>query len=147
MKFSAAAFTLLAATGVTAAPAAESVNMMAASPQWTMRDAKRYCRPDDSLCYWKFGIDTGNGKPYECRYNVQGPNASKARAAGPGTCGDFTITSGWSDQFGADNGFTTLSVVSKSKRQIIWPAYTDKQLAGGKIVKPDQSYTPASLPK
>ncbi|KAF5620241.1 small secreted protein [Fusarium sp. NRRL 52700] len=147
MKFSAAVFTLFAATGVTAAPAAESVNMMASTAQWTMRDAKRYCRSDDSICNWKFGIDTGDGKPYECRYDVKGPGASKKRSAGPSTCGDFTITSGWSDQFGADNGFTTLSVVSQSKRQIIWPAYTDKQLAGAKIVKPDQSYTPASLPK
>lgn len=147
MKFSAALFTLSAALGVSAAPAAESVNMMAATPQWTIRDLKRYCRPDDSLCYWKFGIDTGNNKPYECRYNVEGPNASKKRSAGPSTCGDYTVTSGWSDQFGADQGFTTLSVVSNPKRQIIWPAYTDKQLAGGKIVKPDQSYSPASLPK
>ncbi|KAF5531704.1 small secreted protein [Fusarium mexicanum] len=147
MKFSAAVFTLLAATGVTAAPAADSVSMMASTAQWTIRDAKRYCRSDDSICNWKFGIDTGNGKPYECRYNVKGPGASKKRSAGPSTCGDFTITSGWSDQFGANNGFTTLSVVSKSKRQIIWPAYTDKQLAGAKIVKPDQSYAPASLPK
>ncbi|GKU07198.1 small secreted protein [Fusarium langsethiae] len=147
MKFSAALFTLIAATGVSAAPAEEkSVNMMAASPQWTIRDAKRYCRSDDSICNWKFGIDTGNNKPYECRHDVKGPGASKKRSAGPSTCGDFTVTSGWSDVFGADNGFTTLSVVSNSKRQIIWPAYTDKQLAGAKIVKPDQSYAPASLP-
>ncbi|KAF4453651.1 small secreted protein [Fusarium austroafricanum] len=147
MKFSAAVFTLIAATGVSAAPAADSVNMMAATPQWTIRDAKRYCRSDDSVCFWKFGVDTGNGKPTECKYEVKGPKASKARAAGPFTCGDYTVTSGWSDQFGPNNGFTTLSVVSKSKKQIIWPAYTDKQLAGGKIVKPDQSYAPASLPK
>ncbi|CAJ0550898.1 Ff.00g108280.m01.CDS01 [Fusarium sp. VM40] len=147
MKFSAAVFTFLAATGVSAAPAAETVNMMASSPQWTIRDAKRYCRSDDSICNWKFGIDTGNGKPFECRYDVKGPGASKKAAGGPSTCGDFTITSGWSGQFGADQGFTTLSVVSNSKRQIIWPAYTDKQLAGAKIVKPDQSYAPATLPK
>ncbi|KAM0240157.1 hypothetical protein ACHAP5_008013 [Fusarium lateritium] len=146
MKFSAAVFTFLAATGVSAAPAAETVNMMASTPQWTIRDAKRYCRSDDSICNWKFGIDTGNGKPFECRYDVKGPKASK-KAGGPSTCGDFTITSGYSDQFGADQGFTTLSVVSNSKRQIIWPAYTDKQLAGAKIVKPDQSYAPATLPK
>ncbi|KAM0347690.1 hypothetical protein ACHAPU_004705 [Fusarium lateritium] len=147
MKFSAAVFTFLAATGVSAAPAAETVNMMASSPQWTIRDAKRYCRSDDSICNWKFGIDTGSGTPVVCKYDVKGPGASKKTAAGPGTCGDFTITSGWSGQFGADQGFTTLSVVSNSKRQIIWPAYTDKQLAGAKIVKPDQSYSPASLPK
>ncbi|KAJ4267138.1 hypothetical protein NW762_003237 [Fusarium torreyae] len=147
MKFSAAVFTAIAATGVAAAPAVETVNMMASTPQWTIRDAKRYCRSDDSICNWKFGIDTGNGKPTECRFDVKGPGASKKKTAGPSKCGDFTITSGYSDQFGADQGFTTLSVVSNSKRQIIWPAYTDKQLAGAKIVKPDQSYAPASLPK
>ncbi|KAF4989622.1 hypothetical protein FDECE_14658 [Fusarium decemcellulare] len=147
MKFSAAVLAVVAATGVSAAPAADSVSMMAAAPQWTIRDLKRYCRADDSICNWKFGIDTGSGKVTECRYDVKGPGASKAKAAGPSTCGDFTITSGWSGQFGADKGFTTLSVVSKSKRQIVWPAYTDKQLAGAKIVKPDQAYAPAALPK
>ncbi|KAJ4172285.1 hypothetical protein NW754_002476 [Fusarium falciforme] len=33
-----------------------------------------------------------------------------------------------------------------SKKQIVYPAYTDQQLAGGKVVKPDQAYAPASLP-
>ncbi|KAF5025437.1 hypothetical protein F66182_2460 [Fusarium sp. NRRL 66182] len=147
MKFSAAVFTLIAATGVSAAPAADSVNMMVSASKWTIRDLKRYCRADDSICNWKFTIDIGDGKPYECRYNVQGPGASKKKAAGPSTCGDYTITSGWSDYFGVDKAFTTLSVVSNSKRQIVWPAYTDKDLAGGKIVKPDQAYTPAALTK
>lgn len=71
-------------------------------------------------------------------------NASKING-GPAKCGTFTITSGWSGQFGADKGFTTVSVVS-SKKQIVYPSYTDKQLAGGKVVKPDQKYSPASLP-
>ncbi|KAM0424416.1 hypothetical protein ACHAPT_010337 [Fusarium lateritium] len=148
MKFSAAILAVVAATGVSAAPASgDSVSMMAATPQWTIRDLKRYCRADDSICNWKFGIDTGNGKVVECRHDVKGPKASQHKSAGPSTCGDFTVTSGWSGVFGAGNGFTTLSVVSTSKRQIVWPAYTDKQLAGAKIVKPDQSYAPAALPK
>ncbi|KAM5341384.1 hypothetical protein ACJ41O_014415 [Fusarium nematophilum] len=148
MKFSTVLVGLLSATGAVAAPAPEeSVSMMAATPQWTIRSLKRYCRADDSICNWKFGIDIGGGKVTECRYDVKGPKASRKNPAGPSKCGDFTITSGWSGQFGEGNGFTTLSVVSNSKRQIIWPAYTDKQLAGAKIVKPDQAYAPAALPK
>ncbi|GKU14751.1 unnamed protein product [Fusarium langsethiae] len=99
---------VLSATSVSAAPADPAVNMMAATPQWTIQSMQR------------------NG--------------------GPVKCGDYTVTSGWSGQFGPGNGFTTFSVVS-SKRQIVWPAYTDKQVQGGKVVKPDQSYTPANLPQ
>ena len=65
---------------------------------------------------------------------------------GPVNCGAYTITSGWSDQFGPENGFTTLSVVKEETREIVWPAYTDKQGDGGEVVVPDQSYTPQVLP-
>ncbi|KAJ3459162.1 hypothetical protein MRS44_015235 [Fusarium solani] len=118
---------LLSATGM-AAPANE-VSMMAASPSG------------------QFNPSTA-GAATACKYVVKSTKTAKASKAngGPATCGDFTITSGWSGQFGADKGFTTLSVVSKSKKQIVYPAYTDQQLAGGKVVKPDQAYAPASLP-
>ncbi|RSL89570.1 hypothetical protein CEP51_001113 [Fusarium floridanum] len=137
---------LLSATGM-AAPANE-VSMMAASPQWTIQTLNRVCDKPDATCTWNFKINTGSGAATACKYVVKSTKTTKASKAngGPATCGDFTITSGWSGQFGADKGFTTLSVVSKSKKQIIYPAYTDQQLAGGKVVKPDQAYAPASLP-
>ncbi|KAF4973857.1 hypothetical protein FZEAL_9175 [Fusarium zealandicum] len=146
MKFTAACVALLSATGAVAAPAAaaDSVSMMAASPQWTIQTLNRVCDKADTTCTWNFKINTGSGAATPCKYVVKAKGASKANG-GPAKCGTFTITSGWSGQFGPNNGFTTLSVVS-SKKQIVYPSYTDKQLAGGKVVKPDQKYAPAALP-
>ncbi|KAM0424368.1 hypothetical protein ACHAPT_010515 [Fusarium lateritium] len=146
MKFTAAFVALLSASGAMAAPATSSdaVSMMAAAPQWTIQGLSRACDKPDTTCTWNFKINTGSGAATTCKYVVKGKSASRANG-GPAKCGTFTITSGWSGQFGADKGFTTLSVVS-NKKQIIYPAYTDKQLAGGKVVKPDQSYAPAALP-
>ncbi|KAL6232456.1 hypothetical protein BDW75DRAFT_19345 [Aspergillus navahoensis] len=132
----------LSSTAFAAPSAAKS--MMVANTQWTITSLKRVCNTADTKCTWTFGINTGS-KNTDCTYVVSGSPASHANG-GPAKCGDFTITSGWSDQFGAENGFTTLSVVDQSTRQIVWPAYTDKQLAGGNVVKPDQSYTPSVLP-
>ncbi|KAL4863841.1 hypothetical protein BDV12DRAFT_176992 [Aspergillus spectabilis] len=120
-------------------------SMMVANNDWTITSLKRSCNSTDTNCTWTFGIATGSGSTTDCTYIVKGNPASQANG-GPAQCGDYTITSGWSDQFGADNGFTTLSVVNGDIRQIVWPAYTDAQLADGKVVRPDQSYTPSVLP-
>lgn len=133
--------TLCAAPAVLAAP----VSMMANSPEWTIQSMKRVCAADDSSCTWTFGIYPGSGDATACKLVVTANTASQANG-GPASCGDYTVTSGWSGQFGPGNGFTTLSVVNNKSRQIIWPAYTDKQLAGGNVVTPDQSYAPAALP-
>lgn len=135
--------TIFAAPAVLAAPVA-GVSMMATSTTWTIENMKRVCNKADTSCTWTFGINTGSGDATSCTYVVKASDASEANG-GPSTCGDFTITSGWSGQFGPGNGFTTLSVVDNNTRQIAWPAYTDNQLASGKVVKPDQSYTPANL--
>ncbi|KAM0205196.1 hypothetical protein ACHAPA_007806 [Fusarium lateritium] len=145
MKFTAALIALVSASGAVAAPAAaDSVSMMAATPQWTIQSLNRVCDKADTTCTWNFKINTGSGAATPCKYVVKAKGASKANG-GPAKCGTFTITSGWSGQFGANAGFTTVSVVS-NKKQIIYPSYTDKQLAGGKVVKPDQKYAPAALP-
>ncbi|KAK7425915.1 hypothetical protein QQZ08_007629 [Neonectria magnoliae] len=144
MKFTAPLIALLSATGAFAAPAANTKSMMAAGNQWTIQDLSRVCNTADTTCTWNFKIFPGSGAATACKYVISGAGASK-KNGGPSKCGNFQITSGWSGQFGADKGFTTLSVVSTGKH-IIYPAYTDKQLAGGKVVKPDQSYTPAALP-
>jgi hypothetical protein len=75
----------------------------------------------------------------------QGSPASQTDSSG-NVCGGYTVGTGWSGQFGAGNGFTTLSVVKNAKKLIIYPSYTDKQLNTGKVVKPDQSYQPQNLP-
>lgn len=58
-------------------------------------------------------------------------------------CGKFTVSSAWSGQFGAGNGFTTLAVTDDES--IVFPAYTDKQVVNGVAVSPDQSYAPQDL--
>ncbi|KAJ5779491.1 hypothetical protein N7457_007211 [Penicillium paradoxum] len=141
---------LLLATGLFAssafaAPTASSKSMMAASPQWTIQNTKRVCNTEDTSCTWTFGIYPGAGDATACKYVVKGSPASQSDG-GPVNCGEFTVTSGWSGQFGEGNGFTTLSVVKNDVRQIIWPAYTDNQVAEGKVVQPDQSYAPVTLP-
>ncbi|KAM0429969.1 hypothetical protein ACHAPT_005973 [Fusarium lateritium] len=149
MKFSLAfVAALLSASSAVAAPSSNGndvVSMMAATPQWTIQGMQRSCDKGDTTCTWNFKINTYKGTPTACKYVVKGRPASQTNG-GPAKCGTFTITSGWSGQFGPGNGFTVLSVIS-SNRQIIYPGYTDKQLAGGKVVKPDQSYAPANLPK
>ncbi|UNI16604.1 hypothetical protein JDV02_003031 [Purpureocillium takamizusanense] len=142
-----AAATTLMASSALAAPAPASKSMMASGAQWTIEGMKRECASDDSSCTWKFGINPHDGKAAtQCEYVVKQAHASRANPAGPSNCGDYTITSGWSGQFGEGNGFTTLSVVDNKKRLITWPAYTDKQVQDGKVVEPDQSYTPQNLP-
>ncbi|KAL2820651.1 hypothetical protein BJX63DRAFT_379831 [Aspergillus granulosus] len=136
----------LACTGTTlAAPAPSAAkSMMVANEQWTIESLKRVCNEADTECTWTFRINAGSG-PTDCTFVVEGSPASQGRNDNPTPCGDYTVTSGWSGQFGPDAGFTTLSVVNQATRQIIWPAYTDQQLEGGEVVTPDQSYTPSIL--
>ena len=99
----------------------------------------------NTQCIWTFGINTHDGsKVTQCKFVHNGKPASDTDG-GPAKCGDFTVTSGWSDQFGKENAFTVLAVNNYSKRLQIFPSYTDKQIKGEKVVKPDQSYTPQSF--
>ena len=148
MKFSIVA-SILSATSAFAAPApeVETVSMMAATPQWTIQSLRRNCNAANTECNWLFGIKPGTGatKSISCPYTVKAKNAATANG-GPFKCGDYTVTSGWSGQFGAGKGFTTLSVVNNKSKLIVYPAYTDAELAGGKIVTPNKSYSPQALP-
>lgn len=47
------------------------------------------------------------------------------------------------DQFGANNGFSSMSMVKG--QQIVYPSYSDAELAGGKVVKPDHAYTSVAV--
>ncbi|PPJ57332.1 hypothetical protein CBER1_07926 [Cercospora berteroae] len=148
MQFTTTVFALLAAASASVAtpvPAEAATNMMAAAtPQWTIENFTRTCNGNDSNCKYSFGINTNNGqKVTGCSYSVNGKPASRATYQNI-QCGAFRIGSTWSGQFGAGQGFQTLSVVKD--RQIVYPAYTDKQLVNGKTVKPNQSYAPQNLP-
>ena len=116
--------------------------MMAASAnEWTIESFTRTCTSDNTTCDISFTIDTGSTTP--CSYSVNGQPATTQSYSGQ-VCGAYTISSGWSGQFGVDNGFTTLSVTDQTN--IIYPAYTDQQLVNGVAVSPDQSYAPIALP-
>ncbi|KAI1073799.1 small secreted protein [Whalleya microplaca] len=136
---------ILSATALAApTPAAEVKSAMADVPQWTIEGLKRVCDQADTSCTWSFGIDTHLAPTTACSFTVTGSPASRTGSSGH-VCGDYTVSSGWSGQFGEGNGFTTLSVVDFGKKLITWPAYTDKQLANGAVVTPDLSYAPTVL--
>ena len=146
MKFTTAIVaSLLSATSL-AAPAeplenrAAEVSMMAAG-QWTITKMLRTCANGE--CKWSFGInDRVTNTP--CAFSVKGKPATQTNSTG-NVCGAYTVSTGWSGQFGANNGFTTLAVANAAKKQIAYPAYTDAQLVNGKVVTPNQSYTPQTL--
>ena len=145
--------TAIMATGVLAAPTQSSQSMMAAIPQWTIESLNRDCgSPPYTNCTWNFNIDThaSGVKPTVCKYVVYGDSKTPGwqSAGGPSKCGDYQITSQWSNQFGSDphDTFTVLSVIDEKKHLIVYPGYTDQQLRYAAHVKPDQSYAPQSLP-
>ena len=133
---------LVATTAALSVSAYPAKSMMAASAsEWTIETFTRTCNSDNTTCDISFTIDTGSKTP--CSYSVNGSPATQQSYSGQ-VCGAYTISSGWSDQFGVDHAFTTLSVTDQTN--IIYPAYTDQQLVNGGAVSPDQSYQPAALP-
>ncbi|KAK2051349.1 hypothetical protein LY76DRAFT_651362 [Colletotrichum caudatum] len=121
----------------------EVKSMMAAgAAEWTIEAFVRTCNAENTSCDYGFTINTYTTDPTVCKFTTTGSPAS--RAPSNAKCGVYTVTSGWSGQFGEDAGFTTFSVTDQ--KLIIWPAYTDKQLVNGKVVSPDQSYAPQILP-
>ncbi|KXX81403.1 hypothetical protein MMYC01_203079 [Madurella mycetomatis] len=149
MHFNTAILSLVAAaSNAFAAPALESrseaVSAMAAVPQWTIKSFTRTCNAEDTSCTVSFGIDTKTSPVIKCSYTVTGAPASRASTDGI-VCGPYTISSGWSGQFGPEEGFTTWSVVDWNRRLIAWPAYTDRELVNGVAVTPDKSYAPQTL--
>ncbi|KAK5994797.1 hypothetical protein PT974_03181 [Cladobotryum mycophilum] len=139
--------TILAATSAAAAPTQTEVSMMVDVPQWTIEGVRRVCTDYDHVCTWTLGVNTHTAPTVWITHVVKSAGKASEANGGPTNCGDFTVTSGWSGQFGPGNGFTTFSVVDNKHRYITWPAYTDKQVEGGKVVHPNQSYGPASLPQ
>ncbi|GAW13711.1 hypothetical protein ANO14919_031000 [Xylariales sp. No.14919] len=140
MQFSTAAIAaILSASSVFAAPTAA-----AAIPDWTIKGIKRVCNAADTSCTWSFGINTNTGAAdTACKFAITGTPASHSDTVGTKDCGAFSVTAGWSGQFGP--GFTTLAVHNNANGQIAWPAYTDAELAGGKVVSPDKSWAVTQL--
>lgn len=118
--------------------------MVTSTPQWTIAKFQRVCNTANTSCKYSFNINTHTAPVTPCSYTVTGNNAADASVNGK-TCGVYTVSSNWSGQFGPGNGFTTLAVVNNQLKQIVYPAYKDVQLAGNKVVTPNQSYTPQNL--
>ncbi|KAI1192482.1 hypothetical protein F5X97DRAFT_329597 [Nemania serpens] len=139
MQFSTAALAaILSASTIFAAPVA--------IPNWTITAFKRVCDKADTSCTWSFGINTNTGAAVTpVKYVVKGSPASQTDLTVPTNFGAFTVTAGWSGQFGPGNGFTTLAVANNANHQISWPAYTDAELASGKAVTPDKSWAVAQM--
>jgi hypothetical protein len=137
--------TLFAASSAVAAPAPADVSMMAADPEWIIQSLKRTCNTANTECTWSFSVNTQIAAATNCNYVVKGANASKNKAAPPAACGPYTVSSGWSDQFGPGNEFTTISIANHAKKLIVWGGYTDKEVAGGKVVSPNKKYAPAKF--
>ncbi|MCJ1275197.1 hypothetical protein MMC21_002998, partial [Puttea exsequens] len=85
--------------------------MVASTPQWTVVSFKRTCNPPDSSCAYSYSIDTHISAATPCSYTATGSPASRASYNNV-KCGGYTISSSWSGQFGAGNGFQTLAVTN-----------------------------------
>lgn len=97
--------------------------------QWTIEGLHRDC-PSDSSCTWTFRINTHVGSVINVSFEVNGPYAN----GGSITFGDFTVTSGWSEQYGEDKGFTTLSTVDNKNNPIAFTSYPDAEVSNGAVV-------------
>ncbi|KAI1364521.1 surface protein 1 [Xylaria arbuscula] len=137
-------FTLFSTTTALAATLSTS-----ADAEWTLESLVRVCDSADDACTWAFGINTNEEgvNVTDCSYTVGGTETAPASQSngGPTECGVFTITSGWSGQFGDGEGFTVLSVVDYDKKLIAYAGYTDKMVTNGTTVDPDLSFPVQTL--
>ncbi|KAI1433425.1 surface protein 1 [Xylaria sp. CBS 124048] len=121
-----------------------------ASTEWTVNSLSRTCDTADDACKWTFGINTNQTgvAATPCTYTVKaaGTKPASQTNGGPETCGAYTITSGWSGQFGPGQGFTVLSIVDYAKKLIIYAGYTDAMVTNGTVVTPDLSFPVQTLP-
>lgn len=134
---------MAAALPVLSAPATEKSMMATTAPQWMIKSFVRTCNSANTSCNYSYSIDTHTASATPCAYTISGNPASRASYNNI-KCGPYTISSGWSGQFGENNGFQTLAVTNG--QVIVYPAYSDKQLVNGQVVTPDQSYAPQNLP-
>ena len=124
--------------------------MPLAAEEWTIESLKRVCDDDDTTCKWTFSVNTHaeDVEPTEVTYVVNATDDTVASRAigGPVEASIFTITSTWTDYFGIEEAWTTLSVIDYERGVLVYPAYKDKQLEDGEVVEPDQTYVPENIP-
>ncbi|KAK2603734.1 hypothetical protein QQS21_004110 [Conoideocrella luteorostrata] len=127
---------------------AEKSMMAAGIPQWIIEGVQRTCNTADTECKWTFEINPVifSKTPVHFITKSSGSTPASRNIGESQNFGDYTISSGWSGQFGLDKGFTTLSVIDHKNRRIAWPAYADRQIADCQVVTPNQSYASQTLP-
>jgi len=116
---------------------------------WTLEGFHRLCDyPSDQICMTSFVINQGvpeMGK-VPCSYLVvrseSAPDVPASRTANTGwRCGPYLVTSSWSDVFGEDKGFTTLSIIDEPRHFVVYPSYSDEDLGvEGEVVTPDRKF-------
>ena len=143
MQFPALLVAAFAALPALSAPTTAVSMMAATAPEWTIESFVRTCNTANTSCKHSYKIDTHTSAATPCSYTATGSPASQASYNNV-KCGAYTVSSNWSGQFGAGNGFQTLAITDG--KVIVYPAYRDVQLVNGKVVSPDQSYAPQNLP-
>lgn len=137
-------------TNETRPAANKTTSTPSAHPVWTISNLKRKCVMKNRICIWKFGIDNGEEDAATPCYFVvgrtwSGEDAGRKTNSTGNVCGPYTVSSGYSEQFGPSHGFSILAVVDDVKQLIAWPAYSEEELNNGTTVKPDKRYMPAKL--
>ncbi|KAH7310599.1 hypothetical protein B0I35DRAFT_412091 [Stachybotrys elegans] len=129
---------------------AAPTRLMTVDEEWTIESLQRVCDEQDTQCTWTFTINTNTEgvEPTSVEYIVEASGETPASQAigGPSEFGVFTVTSTWSDVFGIEDAWTTMSVIDFERGILVYPAYLDRQVAGGEVVEPDQVYIPEPIP-
>lgn len=121
------------------------VELTTAAAKWTIVGFHRKCALLDVSCTYSFFINPNDKTGVTpCKYNIVGVAASRLSYQNI-KCGAFKVGSTYLARAGVNNGVQTLSVARNGL--VIYPAYTDRELLNGKIVKPNRSYTPVKLPQ
>ncbi len=135
MQFQALLAATLAATALAAPTPLVAGKHGQVVGQWTIQGATRFCSAD--ACTWTFGVNRHDGSaPQTCTFQQSGGPRTDVRS--PQACGGpYTVTVGWSGQFGPDHGFSTVALKDIRAGLISYPAYDDATLANGVRVTPD----------
>jgi len=93
----------LSVTLLGAALIASAAPVTASMPNWTITNFTRTCNAPDTTCSYIFGINNNDKTPVtKCLDTVKGTTAS--RASTRAMCGNYTVSSNWSGQFGEGKG-------------------------------------------
>ncbi|KAH8677874.1 surface protein [Xylariales sp. PMI_506] len=118
--------------------------------KWTMVGLSRTCLADGTMCTWRFSVNTNepNATATPCTlFTRAGATVPASQGGGgPTLCGNFTVSSGWSGQFGPGNGFTTIALIDFARKLMAYPSYADNDLPDGQVVAPDRTYAVSPIP-